>query len=55
MSLIELAAKEPEKFANYSIEQIVSICGDGKLRDNSDASHQFRTYLTLQPSTKLKD
>jgi hypothetical protein len=55
MSLIVLAADEPEKFANYTIEQIVSICGDGKLRDNSDASHQFRTYLTLQPSTKLKD
>ncbi len=55
MSLIELAAKEPEKFANYTIEQIVSICGDGRLRDNSEASSQFRIYLTLQPSTKLKD
>jgi hypothetical protein len=37
MSLIDLAAKDPDKFAGYTIEQIVSICGDGKLRDNSDA------------------
>jgi hypothetical protein len=55
MSLIELAAQELEKFAAYTVEQIVSICGDGKLRDNTDTSAQFRKYLALQQSTKLKE
>jgi len=53
MPLIDLAAQQPEKFADYSVEQIVSICGDGKLRDGSTASAEFRKFLTLQPPKNL--
>jgi len=53
MPLIDLAAQQPEKFADYSVEQIVSICGDGKLRDGSAASAEFRKFLTLQPPKNL--
>ena len=55
MSLIELAEKEPEKFASYSVEQIVSICDDGRLRDGSEASKQFQKFLTHQTSSKVAE
>jgi hypothetical protein len=48
MSLIDLATKTPEVFDSYTIAQIVSICGDRKLRDNSPCSEQLRQFLTLQ-------
>jgi hypothetical protein len=48
MSLINLATKTPEVFASYTIAQIVSICGDGKLQDHSPCSDQLRQFLTLQ-------
>ena len=55
MSLIELAEKEPEKFASFTVEQIVGICDDGKLRDNSETAKQFRRFLGLQSSLKLAE
>jgi hypothetical protein len=48
MSLIDLATKTPEIFASYTIAQIVSICGDGKLRDHSACSEQLRQFLKIQ-------
>ncbi|HQR52887.1 MAG TPA: hypothetical protein PLZ79_06425 [Burkholderiales bacterium] len=55
MSLIELAVKEPEKFATKTVEQIVHICGDGRLKDGSEASAEFRQFLTQQSSAKLAE
>ena len=53
MALIDLAAKDPASFASYSIEQIVAICGDGKLLDNSECSKQLREFLKLQDVKSL--
>lgn len=53
--LIELARNNPEAFAQYAIQQIVAICGDGILRDGSPCSTQLRSFLRLQTTTKLSE
>lgn len=55
MSLISLAEKSPKDFVSYSVEQIVAICGDGKLRDDSECSEQFRDFVALQENEKLAE
>ena len=55
MSLIDLAETEGEAFSAYTVDQIVAICGDGKLKDNSDCSSQFRQFISLQSSDKLAE
>jgi hypothetical protein len=37
----------------FSIEQIVALCGNGKLADNSDTCHEFREYLQIADSENL--
>ncbi len=53
MALIELWKATPQQFDQYQVRQIVSFAGDGRLRDNSEASYEFRTFLSLQDSAKL--
>lgn len=53
--LIELARNNPEAFSEYAIQQIVAICGDGNLKDNSNCSTQLRGFLRLQATSKLAD
>ena len=36
-----------------SIEQIVALCGTGKLTDNSDTCHDLRDYLQIAESGNL--
>lgn len=36
-----------------SIEQIVSIAGDGNLRDQSESSEELRQFFTGVPSERL--
>jgi hypothetical protein len=36
------------------IRQIINFAGDGKLRDDSPTSHEFRDFLSQIPSTNLK-
>jgi hypothetical protein len=55
VNLIELAKQNPDAVANYTIQQIVAICGDGNLRDNSVCSSQLREYLSLQISDRIAD
>ena len=55
MSLIEMAKENVEAFNSYTIEQIVAICGDGKLRDQSQCSDEFRHYLSLQDNEKIAE
>lgn len=55
MPLIDEAEKAPEKYADYTVQQIVTICGDGKLRDASACSNQFRKFLVSQTSLKLSE
>ena len=53
MTLIDLAKTNPETLSAYTILQIVSICGDGKLLDKSSCSEQLRQFLTLQQTDTL--
>ena len=55
VDLIELAKQTPAAVAKYSIKQIVGICGDGDLRDNSECSKHLREFLALQSTDRLAD
>lgn len=45
MSLISIHEKNPDALADYRVEQIVALAGDGRLRDGSKCSAEFRKYL----------
>ena len=45
LDLIELAKQNPAAVEKYTIRQIVGICGDGDLRDNSGCSQHLREFL----------
>jgi hypothetical protein len=51
--LIELAKQNSASVEKYTIQQIVAICGDGNLRDNSDCSKHLREFLALQTPERL--
>lgn len=42
-----------EFFKGKSIQQILSMCGDGELRENNATSSELRQFLTLVPSPIL--
>ena len=52
MPLLPLFQTNPEQIYTLQIEQIVKLCGDGKLRDNSECSVELREYLSQAPSEK---
>lgn len=45
MSIIEIAKNNPTFLADKTIQQIVAMCGDGRLRDSSACSIELREYL----------
>ena len=47
MSLLSIHEKNPDALAEYRVEQIVALAGDGRLRDGSKCSAEFRAYLNL--------
>lgn len=53
-TLIELLQHGGPTVEKYTIEQIVAICGDGKLRDNSEASDQLRQFLSQRSTAQLE-
>ena len=55
VDLIELAKQNAASVEKYTIQQIVAICGDGNLRDNSDCSKHLREFLTAQSPERLAD
>lgn len=55
MPLLSLWKSSPETIAKMSLEQIVNIAGDGKLRDNSETSTELRAYFNQVPTQKLGD
>ena len=55
VDLIELAKQHPAAVEKYTIRQIVGICVDGDLRDNSACSHHLREFLSLQSNDRLAD
>ncbi|MGE3063298.1 MAG: hypothetical protein AB7T10_06650 [bacterium] len=45
MSIIDYLLNTPDVIKGKRIQQILSICGDGKLLDNNNTSLEFREYL----------
>jgi hypothetical protein len=52
--LLDLWEKSPETLESFTVEQIVSFSGDGKLRDGSDCSREFRKYISRISSEKIE-
>jgi len=52
--LLAVLKTDPAQIDLLSIEQIVALCGNGKLTDNSDCSIDLREYLQLAKSENLR-
>jgi hypothetical protein len=55
MPLLSIWASNPETISEFSVEQVVSVAGDGKLLDGSDCSEELREYLSQIDSEKLSE
>lgn len=53
MSLKELLSVTPEALSSYKIEQIVAICGNGKLRTGAESETDLRYFLSQQTAEQL--
>jgi hypothetical protein len=53
-SLIKFWESNTEVFQTKTVEQILSFCGDGKLKDNSETSHEFRSFISNISSRYLQ-
>lgn len=53
MPIIELYRSDQNKILQLSLKQVVTLCGDGELRDDDASSFELRKYLTLIESAKL--
>ena len=53
MALYDIWRTNPSQILTFAARQIVSIAGDGKLRDASLGSDEFRKYLSEAPSERL--
>lgn len=51
--ILVLLKNSPEQVEEFKIQQVVSICADGKLTDSSECSRQLREFLKIAPSRKL--
>lgn len=49
MALLEFFSTNPDLVLTQTIQQVISNAGDGQLRDSSEASSEFRRFLTLVP------
>ena len=53
MSLTSLWQSQKDELSAKHIQAMVGLAGDGRLRDGSKASDEFREFLTHVPSTHL--
>jgi hypothetical protein len=53
MRLLKFLKSERDEVLRMTIEQVVSSAGDGNLRDDSECSEEFRTFLKVVPSDLL--
>lgn len=53
MPLIPILQKSPEQVYKLAIQQVVSLCGNGKLTDTSECSQELRDFFSQAPSEKL--
>lgn len=54
MSLTELWRTQPDQLRSKQIDQLIAFAGEGKLRDGSRASREFRDFLKSMPSSYLR-
>lgn len=52
-TLLTLLKSDPDKVDSLSIEQVVTLSGNGKLTDNSECSRELREYLQIARSEVL--
>lgn len=55
VALLDLWSSNPNAISSFTIEQVVSSAGDGKLKDNSPCSQELREYLAQVRSEKLAE
>ena len=53
MALPDILKHDQSALDGYTIEQVVAICGDGKLGDGSKSSDELRHFLGLRSPTEL--
>ena len=53
MPLLPIYRTSPEQIHPLRIHQIIALCGDSKLRNNSDCSIELREYLSQAASEKI--
>ncbi|RYD68598.1 MAG: hypothetical protein EOP58_00105 [Sphingomonadales bacterium] len=53
MALLSIFASNPHAVDQLSIEQVVSMAGDGQLRDDSQCSKELREYVSQIQTTKI--
>ncbi|MDO8973825.1 hypothetical protein [Reyranella sp.] len=53
MPLKDLLSVTPDALSSYTIEQIVAICGDGKLRTGAESEADLRYFLSCQTGEQL--
>jgi hypothetical protein len=51
--LLSLLKNEPAQVDALSVEQVLALCGNGKLTDGSDCARDFREYLQIATSSNL--
>src|SRR5579864_5736962 len=51
--LLSLLKNDPSQIDRLSVQQILALCGNGKLLDGSECSADFREYLQIAKSTHL--
>jgi hypothetical protein len=51
--LLSLLKNDPAQADQLSVEQVLALCGAGKILDNSDCSRDFREYLRIATSGNL--
>lgn len=52
--LLTLLKTDPAQVDSLSIEQVMALCGNGKLGDNSQCSIELREYLQIAKSDNLR-
>ncbi|MEJ7849680.1 MAG: hypothetical protein WKF92_16470, partial [Pyrinomonadaceae bacterium] len=55
MPLLSIWASNPETILDFTIEQVVSTAGNGKLLDESECSKELREFLSQVSSEKLAE
>jgi hypothetical protein len=54
MALLDLWHKNPDQLKDKQVHQLIAFAGEGKLKDDSECSKEFRTFLASVPSENLK-